>query len=378
MAEKEKTGETEPAKKAEKTLAEKLFKVTVSPHLHAKASTPQIMWEVFVALIPAAAVAVYAFGLDSVKVILVTTFSCVLLEALYQKLAGDRITALDGSAALTGLLLALNLPPSAPWWLCIGGAIVAVIVAKQLFGGLGQNIFNPALTARVFLLISFPSQMTRWVIPAQAGHLPEKYLGFPTNLIGTGGEVIKDTAAAAAGQVDMVTAATPLGLLKQYGVEALGQVEWWNLFFGYLTNGSLGEVSALALLAGGVFLLARRIISWHIPVSFLGTMAIIAAAAHAVDPSRYVQAHFHLVAGGAMIGAFFMATDYVTSPMYAWGKIIFGIGCGALTMIIRLWGGYPEGVSFAILLMNGLTPLIDRYTTEKKFGFRKEPKGAKA
>lgn len=355
----------------------KLFKVSVSPHLHAKASTPRIMWEVYIALIPASVVALYAFGMDSLKVIAVTTLSCILLEAVYQKLAGDKISAADGSAALTGLLLALNLPPSSPWWLCVAGAIVAIILAKQLFGGLGQNVFNPALTARVFLLISFPSQMTRWMIPSQAGRLPESFLGRSTNFIDMNGEVIKDTAAVAAGRVDIVTAASPLGMLQEQGANALASIDWWNLFFGYITNGSLGEISALALLVGGAFLLLRRIISWHIPVSFLGTMAVIAAITHTIDPVKFAPAHFHLVAGGAMIGAFFMATDYVTSPMYAWGKIIFGIGCGLLTMVIRLWGGYPEGVSFAILLMNGLTPLIDRYVAEKKFGFKKEPKAAK-
>ncbi|MFH1435565.1 MAG: RnfABCDGE type electron transport complex subunit D [Pseudomonadota bacterium] len=351
-----------------------LFKVTSSPHVHAKATTPRIMWEVFFALVPAAAVAVYAFGLESVRVILITTAACVALEALYQKLAGGKVTAMDGSAALTGLLLALNLPPTAPWWLCLAGAIIAVIIAKALFGGLGQNIFNPALTARVFLLISFPAQMTRWMIPSQAGDMAKSFLGFNTNFIDHGGEVIKEAAKITVGQVDIVTAASPLGLLKEQGAAALGQLEWWHLAVGHLTNGSLGEISAAALLAGGVYLIARRIISWHIPVSFLGTMAVFATITHAVDPARYAGFEFHLAAGGAMLGAFFMATDYVTSPMYPLGKIVFGCGCGALTMIIRLWGGYPEGVSFAILLMNALTPLIDRYATEKKFGFKKEPK----
>jgi electron transport complex protein RnfD len=356
----------------------KLFKVTSSPHAHTKASTPQIMWEVFIALIPATIVAIYAFGIDGIRVIFLTTLSCIIMEAVYQKLAGDRVTATDGSAALTGLLLALNLPPSAPWWMCMAGAFMAVIIAKQLFGGLGQNIFNPALTARVFLLISFPSQMTRWMVPGQAGAMTREFLGNPTNFIDHGGEVIKETARIASTQVDVITAASPLGLLREQGVSALGNVEVWNLFLGRLTNGSLGEISALALLIGGTYLLARRIISWHIPVSFLGTMAVIAAVTHVIDPSKYATPQFHLVAGGAMLGALFMATDYVTSPMYAWGKIVFGIGCGVLTMIIRLWGGYPEGVSFAILLMNGLTPLIDRYVTEKKFGFKKKLKEKEA
>ncbi len=358
-------------------MEDKLFKVTVSPHLHTRVSTSTIMWEVFLALVPAAAVAVYAFGLSSLMVLVVTTASCVLIEALYQKLAGDRITALDGSAALTGLLLALNLPPTSPWWLCVAGAVVAVIIAKQLFGGLGQNVFNPALTAREFLLISFPAQMTRWLVPSQAGKLPGHFMGLPTNLIGHDGEVIKGAVQVTADKVDMVTAATPLGILSEKGAAALTQVDFWNLFIGHMTNGSLGEISALVLLAGGLYLLVRRIISWHIPVSFLGTMAVIAAITHAVNPDVYAPAHFHLAAGGAMIGAFFMATDYVTSPMYGMGKIIFGVGCGALTMIIRIWGGYPEGVSFAILIMNGLTPLIDRYVKEKKFGFKKELKEAK-
>jgi electron transport complex protein RnfD len=348
----------------DKAAAERTFVVSASPHAHSGRTTTQIMWEVVIALVPATLVGLWDFGWRGAVVVALTILSAVAFEAIWQAASRVRQTVGNGAAVLTGLLLALNLPPSSPWWMCVVGAGVAVLLGKMVFGGLGQNPFNPALTGRVFLLIAFPAEMTTWIVPRTAGALPESFLGQSTVARDAAGRVIEDGGA----QVDMVTGATPLGILAEEGYQALGDVGFWDAFLGHMINGSIGEVSALALLVGGGFLLFRRIITWHIPVSFLVTMAVMAQITHLVDPQVYAPAHVHLVTGGAMIGAFFMATDYVTSPMHPTGQIIFGVGCGALAMIIRLWGGYPEGVSFAILLMNALTPLIDRYIRRPKFG----------
>jgi electron transport complex protein RnfD len=249
----------------------------------------------------------------------------------------------DGSALLTGILLALNLPPSTPWWLSLLGAAIAILIGKQVYGGLGYNPFNPALVARVVLLISFPVQMTSWTTPAP---------------LGSG--------------VDAVTAATPLGEMKT-AVMLTGKLPdmatagFSNYFLGNM-GGSIGEVSALALLLGGLFLLYKKIITWHTPVSFIGSVIVISGIFWLVDPGRYPSPLFHLLTGGLILGAFFMATDMVTSPVTYRGMLIFGCGCGLITVLIRLFGGYPEGVSFAILLMNAATPLIDRYCRPKIYG----------
>lgn len=371
MAEKT---QADNAAKAEKEAEARMFVVSSSPHAHSRRTTQQIMWEVFIALLPATICGMFLFGFRAALVMGLTVASALGLEAIWQAVARRSQTVGDGSAALTGLLLALNLPPSSPWWMCVVGGGVAIILGKMVFGGLGQNVFNPALTGRVFLLIAFPAEMTTWLVPRTAGGLPGSFLGHPTVAWDRAGTVLADGVAAGPEGVDMVTAATPLGLLSEKGVSAIADVTFWDALLGFTINGSLGEVSALLLLIGGVYLLFRRIITWHIPVSFLGTMAAVATITNLIDPGLYAPASIHLVTGGAVIGAFFMATDYVTSPIHPSGQIVFGIGCGLLTMIIRLWGGYPEGVSFAILLMNAMTPLIDRYVRRRKFGHVTPPK----
>ncbi|MGC9325218.1 MAG: RnfABCDGE type electron transport complex subunit D [Desulfomonilia bacterium] len=318
--------------------------VSSSPHIHSPEDTPWIMRQVVYALIPGALTGVYFFGLPAVKVIAISVVSCVIIEALWQKLVRQDITIHDGSAALTGLLLAMNLPAGSPWWMVVIGSAVAIIIGKQVYGGLGNNPFNPALVARVFLLISFPVQMTTW---------PQ-----PRSFFSQG--------------ADAVSGATPLGALKtaifEHGtITAAPSLDLMDPFLGNI-GGSLGEISALALILGGIYLITRRIISWHIPVVYLGTVAILTGVFWVINPDMYADPAFHLIAGGLILGAFFMATDMVTSPITNSGKVVFAIGCGLITVVIRLWGGYPEGVSFAILIMNALVPIINKATRPKKFG----------
>jgi len=335
------------AEKKEPALAPKLeLLVSSSPHVHGGQSIPKIMWCVVLALAPATLVAVLLFGAPALWVIAVTTVACVAFEALFQRLRGTEITVADGSAVVTGLLLALNLPPSSPWWLCLVGAFVAIGIAKHIYGGLGYNPFNPALVARVALLISFPTQMTSWS--------PTLYM-----------------------PVDAVTSATPLGAVKEHILldGTTGLVFDWNYFWQLMlgnVSGSLGETSVLALLAGGLFLLWRGYIYWQVPVSFIATVFAFTGVAFLFDPAGVASPVFHVVSGGLLIGAFFMATDMVTSPVTKTGMIVFGVGCGVLTSVIRLWGGYPEGVSFAILIMNATVPLLDRYFRPQVFGERKK------
>jgi electron transport complex protein RnfD len=319
------------------------FIVSSSPHLHDGQTVSGIMKLVIIALVPASLFSIYMFGLAALKVLLISIVSAMLFEAVSQKIMKRPVTLKDGSAALTGLLLALNLPPSSPWWLIIVGTFFSIIIAKQLYGGLGYNPFNPAMVGRVVLLISFPVQMTaRWVAPSRFG-------------------------------VDAVTTATPLGLMKESMV-AMGRADVemtremvQNLLIGNRA-GSLGEVSVILLLVGGIFLIAKRIISWHIPVAFIGSVWVMTGVFHLINPVKYADPSFHVITGGLILGALFMATDYVTSPITPKGMIIFGVGCGIITVVIRLFGAYPEGVSFAILLMNAATPLIDRYTRPAVFG----------
>jgi electron transport complex protein RnfD len=321
-----------------------LVYISSSPHVHSGETTGQVMRAVILSLLPASLVSVYYFGLPALALLLLCLVSCVAFEVLCQKMMARPITVADGSAALTGLLLALNLPPACPWWMALLGSAVAIIVAKQVYGGLGHNPFNPALVARVVLLISFPVQMTTWSPPAPLGSRP-----------------------------DAVTMATPLGEWKT-AVMLTGQLPEslqagiGSYFVGNMA-GSLGEVSALALLLGAGYLFWKKILTWHIPLTYLATVVVLSGTFWMADPTRFPNPLFHLVTGGLLLGAFFMATDMVTSPIAARGMIIFGIGCGILTVLIRLFGGYPEGVSFAILLMNAATPLIDRFTRPKKFGF---------
>lgn len=314
-----------------------------SPHIHSGETTDQVMRLVIYALLPATLLSIYFFGLPALSVLLICTLGCVGFEALACKLMRQPLSIKDGSGALTGILLALNLPPSAPWWLSLLGAAIAILIGKMVYGGLGYNPFNPALVARVVLLISFPVQMTSWTAPAP---------------LGSG--------------IDAVTAATPLGEMKTAvlltgKLPELATSGFSNYFTGNMA-GSLGEVSAIALLLGGLFLLLKKVISWHIPVSFLGTVMLVGGIFWLVDAGKYPNPIFHLLTGGLLLGAFFMATDMVTSPVTFRGMLIFGCGCGLLTVLIRLFGGYPEGVSFAILLMNAGTPLIDRYCRPKIYG----------
>ena len=314
-----------------------------SPHIHSGETTDKVMRIVIYALLPATLLSIYFFGLPALSVVLICTLGCVGFEALACKLMQRPLAIADGSAALTGILLALNLPPTTPWWISLLGAAIAILVGKQIYGGLGYNPFNPALVARVVLLISFPVQMTTWTTPTP---------------LGSG--------------LDAVTTATPLGEMKT-SVMLTGQLPELATsgFVDYFTgnmSGCMGEVSALALLLGGLFMLYKKVITWHTPVSYLGTVVVIGGLFWAIDPSRYPSPLFHLITGGLMLGAFYMATDMVSSPVTHKGMLIFGFGCGLLTVLIRLFGGYPEGVSFAILLMNATTPLIDRFCRPKIYG----------
>lgn len=322
----------------------KLFTISPSPHIHSGDSVNKIMYGVLLALLPAFIWSVMMFGLDSVRVTLIAVAACVAFEYLIQKFilkTPPQIT--DGSAALTGVLLAFNVPSSIPAWMLIVGALVAIGIAKMPYGGLGNNPFNPALVGRVFMLISFPVNMTSWPALSSAG-------------------------------VDAVTTATPLAILKegvkngQPVVEILKTLPSnMDLFLGNL-SGSLGEISAAALILGGIFMLVRKIITWHIPVSVLASAAIFSGIFWLIDPTKYADPFFQLMTGGLILGAVFMATDMVTSPMNAKAQLIFGAGIGALTIIIRIWGAYPEGVSFAILIMNAMVPLLNRFVKPKRFG----------
>ena len=313
------------------------FIVAPAPHMHNPHSTQSLMRDVLIALVPALAVSVWVYGLSVLYVTAIAVASCVLVEYLIQKfLIKGASTVCNLSAVVTGVLLAFNLPANIPWWIIVIGAVVAIGVAKMTFGGLGHNPFNPALVGRVFLLIAYPVQMTSFPMPEG---------------------------------VDAFAGATPLAALKSHAIE-VGDVNLLNMFSGVMP-GSIGEIAAAALLAGGIYMLWRRVITWHIPVAVLGSMAAFAfvvALAQGGGEAIYALPAFHLLAGGAMLGAIFMATDYVTSPMTPKGMIIYGIGIGVITMVIRLWGAYPEGMSFAILLMNAVTPLINKYVKPRRFG----------
>ncbi|MBQ7389401.1 MAG: RnfABCDGE type electron transport complex subunit D [Paludibacteraceae bacterium] len=315
-----------------------LLKVAPSPHVHSGDSVAKNMVRVIVALLPAYAVALYSFGVGALVVSLTAMASCVLFEYLIQRfLLKGKCTINNYSALLTGLLLSFNLPSNLPWWIVVIGSAVAIGIGKMCFGGLGNNPFNPALVGRVFLLFSFPVQMTTWPRP----------LGWASSYL------------------DAETMATPLSLIKGGKLNELPDV--LNMFLAN-TPGSLGEISALALLVGGIYLLATKVITWHIPVSILLTVAAFSAILYGIDPTVYPLPHVYLLSGGMMLGAIFMATDYVTSPMTHRGMLIYGFFIGIITMIIRVWGVYPEGMSFAILIMNAFTPIINKYVKPKRFG----------
>lgn len=322
--------------------------VTVSPHIRNDETVSRIMWTVSLSLLPAFVSAVYFFGPRAVYVTALCIIGSFFSEWLVEKMTGRDITISDGSAFLTGLLLGMNLPSSAPFYIPLVSSFVAVAITKQLFGGLGYNIFNPALIGRAFALIAWPRAMTTWVAPTAA------FVG-----------------------LDAKTTATPLSILKEGGMQKLIEVfgDKTNLYTDLLLGhraGSLGETSVIALLIGGAFLLYKRYITWHIPLSFLGTVAVMAWVFGGKVGFFTGDPVLHLLSGGLMLGAIFMATDYVTCPTTRSGQIIFGIGCGLLTILIRLKAGYPEGVMFAILLMNCFSPLIDRNMKSKVFGLAKE------
>ena len=324
--------------------------VSGSPHIHSTDSVNRRMWGVVIALMPAVAYSVYLFGLGALVVLLTSVLGCVITEYLMQRyMLGGKTTITNGSAVITGLLFAMNLPSNLPIWIILIGCVVAIGLGKYAFGGLGQNIFNPAILGRVFLLISFPQQMTSWPLP----------------LVNRGEYLDASTGATYLGQMKMeamstVDSSTGASAVNEIATESL---TWIDALIGNM-GGSLGEMSAIALIIGGVFMLLRGIISWHIPVSIIGTVMLFAWGA-GVDPVMSI------LSGGVMLGAIFMATDYVTSPMTRRGMVMYGIMIGIITMIIRLWGAYPEGVSFAILIMNGFTPLINKFVRPRKFGERR-------
>ncbi len=313
--------------------------VSPSPHIHSSVSTRSLMRDVIIALLPAIAVSILFYGWSEILVLGVSVISCVLLEwAITKYLLKAPSTIGDLSAVVTGLLLAMNLPSTTPWWIVFIGAVVAIGVAKMTFGGIGQNPFNPAITGRVFLLISFPVQMTDWTVPQGFIH-----------------------------SSDAVSGATLLGRFSEGGVQAVQGTDYFNTLFLNI-GGSAGEISALALLAGFAYLVARKVIKPWITLSIFATVAVFSGIFYLVDPTQYMDPLFHLLTGGLILGACFMATDYVTSPMSTKGGIIYGVGIGLLVMLIRLFGSYPEGMSFAILIMNMVTPLINMWCHQKKYG----------
>jgi electron transport complex protein RnfD len=337
------------------------------PHTHAPTTVSWIMGQVMLALVPTTAFGIYLFGFPALNLFILTILTCVLGESicLYLMNKPIRVFILDGSAVLTGWLVALTLPPWAPWWIAVLGGLFSIIIGKQVFGGIGQNVFNPAMLARVMLLVAFPLQMTTWInpIPLFSAHAPS----FIESLSITFGGIIP--------HLDSVSSASLLGNLKTeltlgHKVPEIlvnSHYSLWSAFNGW-TNGSLGETSALLILLGGLYLMYKKIISWHIPVSMLASTLLWAFIFTFINPDRYEGIDFHLFNGGLFLTAFFIATDFVTSPATPIGKIIFGVGCGTIAYVIRTWGAFPEGVGFAVLLMNALSPLMDHYTRPRIYG----------
>lgn len=326
--------------------------VSVSPHIRMGRTTAGIMWTVSASLMPVMLLSIYVFGLRGLLITLVSVISCMVVEAISQKALGRPVSVGDGSAVLTGILMAFVIPPGVPYWLPIIGAVAAIFINKELMGGLGFNIWNPALVGRALLMASFPVYMTAaWIPPIDwSKSALDIYVG---------------------GGLDAVSTATPLGLLKQYGLAALTQqfgdlsTIYWNFFKG-IKPGCIGETSGLLILLGGLFMMIRGIITWHIPVSTIATVAVLAWI-FGGETWFSGQPLVHVLSGGLMLGAFYMATDYVTSPTQKSAQIVFGIGVGALTLLIRLKGGYPEGVAYSILLMNCLTPSLEEWFKPKRF-----------
>jgi len=314
----------------------KMLTVSSPPHINGTDTVVKRMRDVIIALSPACVIAIFLYGTNAFFTMAIAVLSAVVAEAVFQKIAGKKVTINDLSAVITGLLLAFNLPPDVPFWIPIVGSFFAIIVVKQLFGGLGSNFINPALAARAFLLASFPVHMTNWTLPS----------------------VSKGT--------DAVTSATYLAIIKQDPGFIPQMSDYMALLFGKV-GGCIGEVSAVALIAGGIFLIYRNVINWRVPVYYIGSFAIFAFV---LGRETYFSANilFEVLSGGLMLGAFFMATDYATTPITPIGKIIMGIGCGFLTVVIRFYGGYPEGVSYSILIMNVFVPLIDKYIKPRVYG----------
>ena len=311
--------------------------VSSAPHIVSNVDTTRIMAMVIMALIPSLLVSIYVFGMRVLTLTVVCIVASVFFEWAWNALMHKRQTIGDLSAAVTGLLIAFNVPSGLPYWIAIVGCFVGIVIVKQLFGGVGKNIANPAITARIVLFISFATEMTTWPLPRRAA--------------------------------DATSTATPLGVLAEGGAELPTNME---MFLGFI-GGSMGEVSAIALLIGGLFLIWKKVISPIIPVCFIGSVFVFAFIYYAATGGdAFDMALFHVLAGGVMLGAFFMATDYVTTPLLPMGKVVFGIGCGVITMIIRLWGQYPEGVSFSILIMNCLTPLINNFFQKRMYGGAKK------
>ncbi len=338
---------------------------TAAPHAHAPVSVQRTMRLVMLALLPATLFGLWQFGWPALLLFVVTVAAAMAAEAASLAVAGKpaRPYLADGSALLTGWLLALTLPPWAPWWIGVVGAVIAIVVAKQVFGGIGQNLFNPAMVARVALLISFPLEMTSFVTPAPL------FSGAAPGLL--------EGAAITFGAMpvpDAMTGATLLGEVRTELGEGATLSQVLPSLFDPLESGlgtiggSLGETSALLLLLGGLFLLYKRVITWRIPVALLGSLAAMATLMHLLDPQHYAGPVYHLLSGSTLIAAFFIATDPVTSPVSARGQLLFGAGVGLLIYVIRTWAGYPEGVAFAVLLMNACTPLIDHWVKPRIYG----------
>lgn len=323
-------------------LKSKVF-VTAPPHVKGRETVSSIMWNVVIALMPAVFASIWFYRMHAVVLYLTCVITCLLTEALMCYLRKRKLSIGDGSAVITGLLLAMCLPPSLPVYAAGIGSVVSIALGKAIFGGLGFNIFNPALVGRAFLLASYPVLMTNWVAPHFSGVL----------------------ASATPYAVDAVTSATPLALAKYSGEVT----SYLSLFLGNV-SGSLGETSKIALIIGAVYLRYKKIIDWRLPVSYIGTVVILGSIYYFFNPETVFTPLFHVISGGLILGAFFMATDMVTTPVTQRGKVIFGLGAGFIVFIIRIFGGLPEGVMFSILFMNALTPLINRYTRPKLFGVK--------
>ncbi len=324
------------------------YVISYSPHAKDPVDVQKIMWGVVIAMFPAFLFSVYFYGIRAITVTAVSVIACVVFEyGIVKWILKKAPSVNDGSAVITGVLLAFNLPSSIPIWQIIIGALVAIGIAKITFGGIGSNPFNPALVARCFMIVSFPADMTTWPVPLKTAWI---------------------------WNVDAITAATPLNIVKE-GVKAgetvnslMGQLpSYLDMAIGYM-GGCIGEVSAVAILLGGIYMLFKKIITWHIPIFYLTSLFVFSGIFWLVDPAKYADPVFHIITGGAMLGAWFMATDMVTSPMSKKGQIIYAIGGGVICGAIRLFGAYPEGCSFSILIMNGLVPLIDKYVKPSRFG----------